>query len=36
MKLDKRIVGKYFTNTEKLKVFYKLEKDPQLQIEFLE
>ena len=38
MKLDKtkRIVGKYFTNTEKLKVYYKLEKDPQLQFEFLE
>ena len=38
MKLDKtkRIVGKYFTNTEKLKVYYKLEKYPQLQFEFLE
>ena len=38
MRIDKtkKIVGKYFTNTEKLKVYYKLEKDSQIQFEFLE
>ena len=37
IKLDKtkRILGKYFSNTEKYKVYLKLEKDPEIQYEFL-
>ena len=32
----KRIVGKYFDNTQKLKVYNRLSGDPQIQFEFLE
>ena len=32
----KRIVGKYFDNTNKLKVYNRLSEDPQIQFEFLE
>ena len=32
----KRIIGKYFSGTEKYKVYKKLEKDSQIQFEFLE
>ena len=36
MDKTKRLMGKYFTNTEKYKVYKKMEKDPEVQFEFLD